>query len=217
MQIIMLGAPGVGKGTQSKLLSKKYLIPQISTGDILRAAIKAQSPLGLTVKALLDSGTLVSDEIVNQLVEEKLLSDECKNGFILDGYPRTTGQAETLNHFLDSHGGNRLKVIHIDVPSDELIKRLINRRKCISCGNEFNLSTDAETKSGKCPNCHSSDLLQREDDKEDTVRKRQKTFLEQTSPLIDFYREKKMLRSYDGFKEINSLFFEIDLFLFNNK
>jgi adenylate kinase len=215
MRLVMLGAPGVGKGTQSKLLSQKYNIPQISTGDILRAAKDAGTELGETVKSILAAGDLVSDEIVNALVKEKITSDECKNGFILDGYPRTPNQAETLDNFLEELNQDTLKVINIDVPNEELIRRLVNRRKCNTCKTDFNLLQKDLPANGACPKCNSTDILHRADDFEETVRKRQATYVSQTQPLITHYKNKGVLYSFNGMKPISELFSEIEHLLHN--
>lgn len=207
MQLIMLGAPGVGKGTQAKLLSKKYNIPQISTGDILRGAMAAKSPLGIKVKEILDKGDLVSDEIVNELVKEKILSDDCKNGFILDGYPRTSGQAETLNTFLDEINRNELHVLYIEVPGETLVQRLLNRRNCLDCKHDFNLLT--VTDKNCCPNCGSRNIKQRSDDNEETIRNRQETFENSTFPLIEYYDQHKNLLRFDGRKSVDDVFNDI--------
>lgn len=206
----MLGAPGVGKGTQSKLVSKKYNIPQISTGDILRSAKEAGTELGNRVKTIMEAGDLVSDEIVNELVKEKLQSDECKNGFILDGYPRTDGQAETLDALLKELKKTDLRVINIYVPTEQLVERLVNRRKCKDCGTDFNLLQEDMPEDGTCPNCGSQNIHMRADDKEETVRKRQETYVEQTQPLIDYYDKKQILYSFDGLKDIQEVFLDID-------
>lgn len=215
MRLVMLGAPGVGKGTQSKLLAQKYDIPQISTGDILRAAKAAGTELGLKVKAILEAGDLVSDEIVNELVKEKIMSNDCRNGFILDGYPRTTGQAETLDQFLKDMNQDTLKVINIDVPKEELVSRLVNRRQCNMCKTDFNLLQKGIPKDGSCPSCGSHDIFHRADDTEETVLKRQTTYEEQTQPLIDHYKAKGILYSFNGLQPIRDLFTEIEHLLHN--
>lgn len=200
MRLIMLGPPGAGKGTQSKLLSKKFNIPQISTGDILRAAREAESPLGLKVKEILSRGDLVSDDIVNQLVREKITSPECENGFILDGYPRTLGQANTLDYFLKEMLKYDLRVVSISVPRSILINRLANRRKCNNCNTEFNL-----TQSIKCPNCSSEDLFQRKDDNAETIAHRLALYEEETKPLIEYYEMKKNLFHFNGNEKVDIL------------
>lgn len=207
MRIIMLGAPGVGKGTQSKLISKKFNIPQISTGDILRAAKQAGTELGNKVRSIMESGQLVSDEIVNELVREKLGSPECANGFILDGYPRTTGQADTLDSMLADLNLNSVSVVNINVPKNELVKRLVNRRKCNSCGFEFNLAATDFVES--CPNCGSDDLIHRKDDTEDIIVERHHIYETATQPLIEYYRKRGQLFTFDGLKKVGDLFNEI--------
>ena len=207
MQLIMLGAPGVGKGTQAKLLSSKFNIPQVSTGDILRAAMKSGSELGNKVKAIIDRGDLVSDEIVNDLVKEKILSDDCKNGFILDGYPRTTGQAAELDQFLNENKREKLFVIYIEVPSEVLVQRLLHRRNCSDCKHDFNL-LNIENKS-QCPNCNSSNIIQRSDDNEESIRNRQETFEKSTFPLIDYFEKHNILKRFDGTKPVDDVFNEV--------
>ena len=206
MKIIMLGASGVGKGTQSKLLSKKYDIPQISTGDILRAAKRSGSALGMKVREILDRGELVSDKIVNELVEEKLKSDDCKNGFILDGYPRTIGQANALESFADV-ASDKLKVILLEVPKQVLIDRLINRRHCNNCKHDFNLLNGS--KEAVCPNCGSDNILHRADDNLESIQKRLNSFESATKPLIEFYSARNELFRFDGTKPVEELQKEI--------
>lgn len=181
MRIILLGAPGAGKGTQAKLIMEKYHIPQISTGDILRAAIKQGSDLGNQVKAIVEGGQLVTDELIISLVKERLKQSDCANGFLLDGFPRTIMQAEALNHLtpLDY-------VIDIDVPEEEIIKRLSGRRVHPASGRTYHLATHPPKVSG-IDDLTGEPLVQRPDDSEATVRKRLHVYQEQTSPLRDFY------------------------------
>jgi adenylate kinase len=207
MQLIMLGAPGVGKGTQAKLLSSKFQVPQVSTGDILRAAKRSGSILGNKVKEIIDKGDLVSDDIVNDLVKEKILSVDCINGFILDGYPRTTGQAATLDQFLKENNRSDLKVLYIEVPGEILVQRLLNRRSCSNCKHDFNLLA-SEDKT-VCPKCNSSEIKQRADDNEESIRNRQETFEKSTFPLIKYYDQHNILMRFDGTKSVDEVFNKI--------
>lgn len=182
MKLILLGAPGAGKGTQAQFLTKKYGIPQISTGDMLRAAVKAGSPLGLKVKEVMASGGLVSDETIIELIEERIQQDDCKNGFLFDGFPRTIPQAEALK----KRNINIDAVVEINVPDEEIVKRLSGRRVHEASGRIYHVDHNPPTVAGK-DNETGEPLIQREDDKEETVRKRLGVYHSQTSPLIEFY------------------------------
>lgn len=203
LNIIMLGAPGAGKGTQARQLSLKYNIPHISTGDILREAVKNRTPLGLKAKSYLDSGKLVPDDVIIDVVKERLERDDCKNGFILDGFPRTIAQAEAL----DSVKGN-LKVININVDEAELIKRLSGRRVCRKCGANYHIIYSPPTNEGICNMC-GGELYQRDDDTEDTIKARLEVYRNQTAPLIEYYRKKKMLYTVSGKGSVDDIFNEI--------
>ena len=194
MNILFLGAPGCGKGTQSKIIIKKYGIPQISTGDLLRLEIKSESSLGNEIKDIMASGKFVSDDLVLSLVSKKLEQDECKNGFILDGYPRNISQAKSLDKLFDEKKINLEYVFLIDVPSEILIQRCTGRLLCTTC--DYIGNTDKGEKVGD--KCEQGELYQREDDKEETVRNRLKVFDEQTAPIISFYSAKNILHKLIG-------------------
>ncbi len=197
MNILFLGAPGCGKGTQSKIIIKKYNIPQISTGDLLRLEIKSESSLGDEIKDIMASGKFVSDDLVLSLVSKKIEQDECKNGFILDGYPRNISQAESLDTLLKEKNIELEHVFLIDVPTETLIKRCTGRLVCNNCGYIGNTDR-GEKPNDNCSQCSSGKLTQREDDKEETVRNRLKVFDEQTAPIISFYSEKNILHKLTG-------------------
>ena len=197
MNLIFLGPPGAGKGTQAKLLSARYEIPQISTGDILRASVREQTPMGLRAKSYMDSGSLVPDEVVVGIVEERLQKEDCKKGFILDGFPRTIAQADSLKVTLDSIGKNIQHVISIAVDNEELLTRITGRRTCEKCGKGYHVSFDPPKTQGKCDVC-GGDLCQRDDDKEETMRKRLTVYDLQTEPLIEYYSKQSLLRTVPG-------------------
>lgn len=182
MKLILLGAPGAGKGTQAQFLTQKYGIPQISTGDMLRAAVKAGSPLGLKVKEVMASGGLVSDETIIELIEERITQDDCKNGYLFDGFPRTIPQAEALR----KRNINIDAVVEINVPDEEIVKRLSGRRVHEASGRIYHVDHNPPTVPGK-DNETGEPLIQREDDLEETVRKRLGVYHSQTSPLVDYY------------------------------
>ncbi len=209
MNLIFLGPPGAGKGTQAKMVSSKYQIPHISTGDILREAVKEGSPLGVKAKSYMDKGELVPDEVVIGIIEERLKAPDCKNGFILDGFPRTIPQAEALDEVLANLGIGIDHVINIEVFEDELVRRLSGRRVCKNCGANFHIIFDPPKKEGVCDKC-GGELYQRDDDKEETVRNRLKVYSNQTAPLIDFYRKKGLLRSIEGVGGIDLIFNKIE-------
>lgn len=181
MKIILLGGPGAGKGTQAQYITEKYNIPQISTGDMLRAAVKAGTPLGLEAKKIMDAGGLVSDDIILGLIKERIAQDDCKNGFLLDGFPRTIPQAEALKELTDIDA-----VVEIDVDDDEIIRRMSGRRVHPGSGRTYHVVFNPPRVEGK-DDVTGEDLIQREDDKEETVRKRLEVYHQQTEPLIEFY------------------------------
>lgn len=205
MRIVLLGAPGAGKGTQAKKLVEKYKIPQISTGDLLRAAVAAGTPLGKEAKACMDKGELVSDSIVLGMVEERLRQDDCKNGFILDGFPRNTSQAEALDRMLESLNMPLTAALSVDVPFDDLMKRLTGRRTCKACGQMYNIYFNPSTKGNSCDKCN-GELFQRDDDKEETIKKRLEVYNAQTAPLFDYYKKKGILKSVNGAGSIDEIF-----------
>ena len=205
MNLILLGGPGAGKGTQAKKLIDEFKIPQISTGDMLRAAVAEKTELGLKAKELMDKGALVPDSVVIGLVEERLAKPDCKSGYILDGFPRTVPQAEALDKVLSKLGQQIDHALSIEVENDELVKRLSGRRTCRSCGAMFHLMFSPPDKEGVCDKCK-GELYQRDDDNEATVRNRLKVYEEQTSPLISFYKEKNLLREVDGSGSIDDIY-----------
>lgn len=197
MNLILLGPPGAGKGTQAQLIVDRYHIPQISTGDILRAAVKGKTPLGVKAKGFMDQGKLVPDELVIGIIEERLKAADCHPGFILDGFPRTIAQAEALQPILSKMGRSIDHVVNIEVGDEELVRRLTGRRTCKNCGAMFHIVFHAPKREGICDRCGGT-LYQREDDKEETIRTRLKEYQKQTSPLIQYYQQKKTLRSIQG-------------------
>lgn len=205
MNIILLGPPGAGKGTQAKRLIEKYGIPQISTGDMLRAALKEGTPLGLEAKKYMDRGALVPDSVVIGLVKDRIQKPDCAKGYMLDGFPRNVSQAEALDGMLNGLGQKTDDVICIEVPSSELIARLTGRRTCRNCGNGFHVMFDPPKKDGICDRC-GGELYQRDDDNEATVSSRLKTYEDQTKPLIDYYTRQGKLRRIDGVGSMDAIF-----------
>lgn len=208
MKLILLGAPGAGKGTQAVKLQNKYNIPQISTGDILRSELKAASELGLEAKGYMESGSLVPDELIIRIAEKRLSQDDCKNGFILDGFPRTVDQAEALDQLLRDLGSDLDAVINISVDEETLSKRLLGRRKCASCGTDFNVYFNPPSEDGKCDKCGGK-LEQRADDNAEAIKQRFEVYHNQTAPLIGFYQDKGLYQEIDGTAEIEQIFNEI--------
>lgn len=208
MKLVFLGAPGAGKGTQAKKLVEKYVIPQISTGDLLRAAVAAGTALGKEAKLCMDKGELVPDSVVLGMVEERLKQDDCKKGYILDGFPRNTSQAEALDKMLAALNMQLEAAVSVDVPFDDLMKRLTGRRTCKSCGQMYNIYFNASQKSGICDKC-GGELFQRDDDKEETIKKRLDVYTAQTAPLFDYYKNKGILKSVDGTGSIDDIFAKI--------
>ncbi len=205
MRLVLLGAPGAGKGTQAKMLIEKYRIPQISTGDILRKAVADGTSLGKEAKAIMERGELVPDKIVLGLVEERVKQDDCKKGFILDGFPRNIAQAEALDNLLDGLKLPLDSALSVDVPKDDLMKRLTGRRTCRNCQQMYNVYYSPPKKDAICDKC-SSELFQRDDDKEETIKKRLDVYDAQTAPLIDYYKKKGILRSVVGTGSIDGIF-----------
>jgi len=205
MRIVLLGAPGAGKGTQAKILIEKYGMPQISTGDLLRAAVAAGTALGKEAKSYMDKGELVPDSVVLGMVEERLKQDDCKKGYILDGFPRNTAQAEALDKMLASLNMSLTAALSVDVPFEDLMKRLTGRRTCKSCGQMYNIYFKAPAKEGVCDKC-SGELFQRGDDKEATIKKRLEVYSAQTEPLIGYYKNKGILKSVSGTGTIDEIF-----------
>lgn len=205
MRLVLLGAPGAGKGTQAKIIVEKYGVPQISTGDLLRAAVAAGSALGKEAKSYMDKGELVPDSVVLGMVEERLKQDDCKKGYILDGFPRNTKQAEALDNMLSSLSMSLSAALSVDVPFEDLMKRLTGRRTCKACGQMYNVYFNASKKEGVCDKC-GGELFQREDDKEETIKKRLEVYNAQTAPLIDYYGKKNILKSVSGTGSIDDIF-----------
>ncbi|WP_303721698.1 adenylate kinase [Malonomonas rubra] len=201
MKLVLLGPPGAGKGTQAAMLVEKLGIPQISTGDMLRAAVKAQSPMGMKAKECMDSGALVPDEVVVGIVRERLQENDCQAGFILDGFPRTVPQADALKDVLAELGKDLDSVVSLEVDTDALVERLTGRRTCGACGKGFHLKFDPPGVDGKCRAC-GGELVHRDDDKEVTIRNRMDVYHQQTAPLEDYYRKEGLLQAIDGMQEI---------------
>ena len=198
MKVILLGAPGAGKGTQAVRLAKRYNIPHISTGDIFRSNIKERTPIGIVAKSYIDKGQLVPDEVTIQIVKERLEKDDCKNGYLLDGFPRTVSQAEALDGFSEIDS-----VVNIDVPLHKLMRRITGRRVCGKCGESYHIDyLDGSTSCRKCD----GELIQRADDNEETVGKRLEVYEKQTAPIIDHYKSKGKLIDVDGDGDIDSVF-----------
>jgi adenylate kinase len=204
MNIILFGAPGVGKGTQAKILSHVYHIPHISTGDILREAIKAETPLGIKAKVLMDRGNLVPDDVMIGLVTDLLASDRCKNGFILDGFPRTVGQASALDTIFAKMKITKFKVINIDVDKALIIERLTDRFLCAQCGKIYNSTIDKFKAGDKCFKCGGM-IFQRDDDKPETVKKRLEIYYKTTEPVKKYYQETHLVIDVDGVGEIEEI------------
>jgi adenylate kinase len=196
MKLILLGAPGAGKGTQAKWISKEYGLPHISTGDILRHNVKEGTELGKEAKRYMDEGKLVPDELIIGMMKERLSEEDCKNGFILDGFPRTINQAEELGKITDIDA-----VLNIYVPFEKLIERITGRRSCPKCGAVYHIKYNPPKKDNICDVC-GNELIQRDDDKEETVKKRLETYEAQTAPLIDYYEKKGKLLTVEGQEEI---------------
>lgn len=205
MKIIMLGAPGAGKGTQAKRIAEKYGIPHISTGDIFRANIKNGTELGKKAKTYMDKGLLVPDELVVDLVVDRVAKDDAKNGYVLDGFPRTIPQAEALDAALEKINDKVDYAIDVDVPDSNIIDRMSGRRACVGCGGTYHIVYNPTKTEGVCDSC-GGQLILRDDDKPETVENRLKVYHEQTQPLIDYYTEKSILKSVDGTKDMDEVF-----------
>lgn len=205
MRLVLLGPPGAGKGTQASAIVKKYNIPHISTGDIFRANIKEGTELGKKAKEYMDKGLLVPDELVVDLVKDRLNQKDCSEGFLLDGFPRTVKQAEALDAELLSMGIGLDKVINIDADSKILIERAIGRRVCKECGATYHIKFNPPKNEGICDNDNMA-LFQRDDDVEETVATRINVYFEQTQPLIDYYQQKGLILNIDGTKPIDDIF-----------
>jgi|SRR5699024_886185 len=204
-----MGLPGAGKGTQAEKIQAKYNIPHISTGDMFRLAIKEETALGKQAKTFMDEGALVPDEVTNGIVEERLAKDDCEKGFLLDGFPRTIPQAEALEEITNKLDRQLDYVIHVDVPEDKLLARLTGRRVCPTCGATYHVLNNPPKNDGVCDR-DGEQLVQREDDTEETVQKRLTVNIEQQKPLLDFYKERGILITVDGDQAIDKVFADIE-------
>lgn len=205
MKIIMLGAPGAGKGTQAKMIADKYSVPHISTGDIFRANIKNGTELGMEAKKYMDQGLLVPDELTVKILLDRVANDDCKNGYVLDGFPRTIPQAEVLDNALNELSDKIDFAIDVDVPDENIVKRMSGRRACLSCGATYHIEHIPPKTEGVCDRC-GKELILRDDDKAETVKNRLNVYHEQTQPLIDFYSKKGILKTVDGTVDMKDVF-----------
>ena len=208
MKIIMLGAPGAGKGTQAKKIAEKYEIPHISTGDIFRANIKNGTELGMKAKEYMDKGALVPDELTCDLVMDRIAQEDCKNGFVLDGFPRTIPQAKALDSALEKINEKMDFAVDVDVPDENIVNRMGGRRACLNCGATYHIVFNPTKLDGVCDTCGKQTVL-REDDKPETVQNRLQVYHEQTQPLLDYYKEQNILKSVDGTKPMDEVFSDI--------
>jgi adenylate kinase len=204
IRIVLLGPPGAGKGTQAKLLQDKYSACQVSTGDILRNAVRDQTPVGKEASEYINRGALVPDDVIVKLVAERLKAKDCDNGFILDGFPRTINQAQSLQEILNARGLTLDRVLSIEVPQKLIVERLAGRRTCKDCGALYHTAFDPPKTKDVCERC-GGELYQREDDREETIKARLITYDQQTAPLIDYYRERGMLSNVDGVGTVDEI------------
>ena len=205
MKIIMLGAPGAGKGTQAKMIAEKYGIPHISTGDIFRANIKNGTELGMKAKSFMDKGELVPDELTVSMLLDRVGKPDCKDGYVLDGFPRTIPQAEELDKALSGRNEEIDFAVDVDVPDENIVKRMSGRRACLKCGATYHMEHIPPRKEGVCDSC-GSELVLRDDDKAETVQKRLQVYHDQTQPLIEFYTRKGILKTVDGTQDMKDVF-----------
>lgn len=205
MKIIMLGAPGAGKGTQAKMIAEKYSIPHVSTGDIFRANIKNGTELGMEAKKYMDQGLLVPDELTVKILLDRVAQEDCANGYVLDGFPRTIPQAEVLDKALTELGDAIEFAINVDVPDENIVKRMSGRRACLACGATYHIEHVPPKTEGVCDKC-GQELVLRDDDKPETVLNRLKVYHDQTQPLIDFYTNKGVLKTVDGTVDMKDVF-----------
>jgi adenylate kinase len=212
MKIIMLGAPGAGKGTQAKMIADKYNIPHISTGDIFRANIKAGTELGVEAKKYMDQGQLVPDELTVKILLDRVAGEDCKNGYVLDGFPRTIPQAEVLDKALSELGDKIDYAINVDVPDENIVKRMGGRRACVACGATYHIEHIPPKKEGICDRC-GKELILRDDDKPETVKNRLQVYHDQTQPLIEFYQAQGVLKQVDGTVDMKDVFAAITAIL----
>lgn len=208
MNLILLGPPGAGKGTQAKLISSNFKVPHISTGDIFRANISQNTELGIRAKQYMDKGLLVPDEVTIDIVKDRLTKDDCKSGFLLDGFPRTVKQAEALDEFLSKNSSKIDASILIDVPKESIFERMTGRRVCSKCGASYHIKFNPTKVEGKCDLC-GSEVVQRKDDSEETVKERLDVYDKQTQPLVEYYKSQKVLNPVDGAQDINKVFEDI--------
>ena len=208
MKIIMLGAPGAGKGTQAKMIAEKYGIPHVSTGDIFRANIKNGTQLGMEAKKYMDQGLLVPDELTVKILLDRVAQEDCKNGYVLDGFPRTIPQAEVLDKALAELGEEIDYAVNVDVPDENIVKRMSGRRACLSCGATYHVVYNAPAVENVCDACGEA-LVLRDDDKPETVQKRLTVYHDQTQPLIEYYQKAGILVTVDGTKDLNQVFKDI--------
>lgn len=208
MKIVMLGAPGAGKGTQAKKIAGKYGIPHVSTGDIFRANIKNGTKLGMQAKAYMDAGNLVPDEITIGMLLDRIHQEDCEKGYVLDGFPRTIPQAESLTAALKERGESIDYAIDVDVPDENIIRRMSGRRACLSCGETYHIVYNAPKKEGVCDQC-GEPLVLRDDDKPETVQNRLNVYHRQTQPLIDYYKKEGVLAQVDGTQDMEQVFQDI--------
>ena len=212
MKIIMVGAPGAGKGTQAKMIAEKYAVPHVSTGDIFRANIKNGTELGMEAKKYMDQGLLVPDELTVKILLDRVAQEDCQNGYVLDGFPRTIPQAEVLDRALNEIGDKIDYAINVDVPDENIIRRMGGRRACLSCGATFHVEHIPPKQEGICDTC-GKELVLRDDDKPETVKNRLDVYHKQTQPLIDFYQAKGILRTVDGTVDMKDVFAAITAIL----
>lgn len=205
MKIVMLGAPGAGKGTQAKMIAEKYGIPHVSTGDIFRANIKNGTELGKEAKQYMDQGKLVPDELTVKILLDRVARDDCKNGYVLDGFPRTIPQANVLDEALTKLGDKIDYAVNVDVPDENIINRMGGRRACVACGATYHVVYNVPRTEGICDVC-GKELIIRDDDRPETVKNRLNVYHEQTQPLIDFYAKKGVLKSVDGTADMKDVF-----------
>ena len=205
MKIVMLGAPGAGKGTQAKRIAAKFSIPHIATGDIFRANIKNNTPLGAKAKSYMDKGELVPDELVIELIMDRFAQDDCVNGYVLDGFPRTIPQAEELDKALKSVNDNLDYAIDVEVPDDNIINRMSGRRACVNCGATYHIVHNPPKVENVCDTCN-GELILRDDDKPETVKNRLDVYHSQTEPLLKYYTEKGILYTVDGTQDMDTVF-----------
>jgi len=212
MKIVMLGAPGAGKGTQAKKIAAKYDIPHISTGDIFRANLKAGTELGMKAKEYMDKGALVPDSLTLELIMDRFDKDDCKNGYVLDGFPRTIPQAEALTAALNKLNDKLDYAINVEVPDEAIVTRMSGRRACVACGGTYHIVFNPTKVEGKCDAC-GGDLILRQDDKPETVQHRLSVYHEQTQPLVDYYKNEGIYKEVDGTQDLEKVFADITAIL----